>query len=134
MNRMTVTVPLAIAVGAAALPITTVGIGWPIAALAVLAVAWSARATRAGQPQSTDQPGGGDRGVDRGWRVAAGVAALALAAVPALRASMVLAVLCLAAAAMLGSYALAGGRTWRGVAAGAFAAVPGLFRGLHLAV
>jgi hypothetical protein len=37
--------------------------------------------------------------------------------------------ICLGAATMLGSYALAGGRDWRGIASGAVAVIPGAARG-----
>jgi hypothetical protein len=65
-------------------------------------------------------PAGGDR-YERLWRLAAGLAALVLLAVPAVRAAGWLCALCLLAAVPVGSYALAGGQTWAGVGLGAVA-------------
>src|SRR5262245_52078544 len=67
-------------VGAVALPAWRVGIGWPIAALALVGVIAVARFDHDGGEA------GSDRG-DRGWRTAAGVAALALVAVAGVRAA-----------------------------------------------
>ncbi len=121
-SRGLLAVGMAAVAGAAALPITSVGVGWPIAALAVAGVVWATRQNQ-GSPESqgftesrafAEGPGEG-RG-DRAWRLAAGAAALLLAAVPAARASETLAILCLVSAGLLGSYALAGGSTWRDIA------------------
>jgi hypothetical protein len=62
---------------------------------------------------------------DRIWRWAAAAAALVLVAVPAIRASGVLLVLCLLAALGLASYALVGGRTWSSVLFSGFLLLPG---------
>jgi hypothetical protein len=67
---------------------------------------------------------------DRIWRWAAAAAALVLVTVPAVRASGVLAFLCLAAALALAAYALVGGRTWASVLFSGFMLIPGLFRGV----
>jgi hypothetical protein len=107
--------------GAVALPGWHVGVGWFVAAAAVAAVAavahldgWFGRnawvetgADRTGSART--EPGR----ADRAWRTAAGVAALALAAVPTVRAAGWLAAVCLLAALPLGSYALVGGTGWR---------------------
>ncbi len=142
MNRVVVASLAALGVGAAALPVTSVGIGWPISVLAIGGVVWAARSSRPadhadvgdGNPDADRARRAAAERVDRGWRAAAGAAALVLSAVPAVRASGVLALLCLAAATMLGSYALAGGRDWRGIASGAVAVFPGAARGLAWAV
>ncbi len=127
-------------VGAVALPVWRVGIGWAIAALAILGAVLVARSGRNGdQPGSgrdVDQPGsdrnGSDAGsiVDRVWRTAAGAAVVALVAVGAVRAAGWLVAICLIAAVPLASYALAGGRSWRGIAAVSLALVPATVRGM----
>jgi len=66
---------------------------------------------------------------DRIWRWAAGAAALVCVAVPAVRASGVLAFLCLTAAVMLAAYALLGGRSWGPVLFSALVIIPGPFMG-----
>ena len=132
-NRGLAAVALAAVAGAAALPITSVGIGWPISALAIAAAVWATRTAGDVEHESTAEDESTARGearADRAWRLAAGAAALVLSVMPAVRASEVLALLCVGSAVLLGSYALAGGRTWRGIAAGALALVPGLIRGL----
>lgn len=58
---------------------------------------------------------------DLAWRVAAGIAALVLLAVPAVRAAAWLGVLCVVAAVGVGSYSLAGGRSWVGIGWGSVA-------------
>jgi hypothetical protein len=58
-----------------------------------------------------------------GWRAAAGIAALTLAAVPTFRAAGWLAAICLLAAVPLASYAVAGGADWRALGS-SFVAVP----------
>jgi hypothetical protein len=68
---------------------------------------------------------------DRIWRYTAGAAALAFTVVPAVRASGLLAFLCLAAAILLGSYALVGGRTWLELVTAALVLIPGVAQGLH---
>lgn len=68
---------------------------------------------------------------DRVWRWAAGGAALVFAAVPAVRASGPLAALCLAAALVMGSYALAGGRTLLQLLGGGLSLIPGIAQGMH---
>jgi Domain of unknown function (DUF4153) len=130
----------ATAIGALALPIWQVGIGWPLAALALAGTALVARRHRStsGEPATgpAAEDGGGAAPVpgadtfDRAWRIGAGVAALLLAAVPAIRAAGWLAALCLAAATLLGSYALAGGRSWAGALAGGLAFLPAAVGGL----
>ncbi len=123
MERRDVTaLAAATAVGVAAAPLWRLGVGWPLAALAVAGAAVTARSGRS----TVD----GGRRVDRAWRGAAGVAALLLAAVPAIRAAGWLAALCLLVAVLLGSYALAGGRSWGGILAGALAFLPAAVRGL----
>jgi hypothetical protein len=124
-------------VGALALPLWRVGIGWPIAALALLGTIAVARFGRDGGEatatgDATRQGDGGEAtatgdatlaaaagdGGERVWRVAAGVAALGLVAVAGVRAAGWLVALCLLTAFAIGSYALAGGRTWAGVGRG----------------
>jgi hypothetical protein len=58
---------------------------------------------------------------DRAWRIAAGIAALVLLAVPAVRAAVWLDALCVLAALAVGSYALAGGRSFAGIGTGMMA-------------
>jgi hypothetical protein len=120
---------VATGVGAAALPVTSVGIGWPISALAVVAVVWAVRTARDHAPSENGTIPSESR-ADRVWRMSAGVVAAALAIVPAIRASVPLAAMCVVAAVLLASYALAGGRTWRGVVLGLLASMPALARGL----
>src|SRR5512138_1766983 len=79
-RRVLAALAVAALVGAAALPLWRVGVGWPLCALALLPVVLAARSAR-GAP---DTPTGG---AERAWRVAAGTAALVFAAVPAVRAS-----------------------------------------------
>jgi hypothetical protein len=129
-GRVLIAVGTATMVGMLALPVWRVGIGWPLAAFAVAGTALVAR-------RLSKQDGGGSSvggWHDRAWRIAAGVAALLLAAVPAIRAAEWLAALCLMTAALLGSYALAGGRSWGGVLAGAVAIGPAAVRGLGWSV
>jgi hypothetical protein len=129
-----IAIAVATAVGAAALPVWRVGIGWPLCALAVAGAVLTARLVR--DRSATD--GGAERPAtanpawtaDRAWRIAAGVAALVLSAVPAVRASGPLAVMCLGAAVLLGSYALTGGRHWLGILAGVLSFVPAAFESL----
>jgi uncharacterized protein DUF4153 len=118
-RRMLLALAGAAVVGAAALPIWRVGIGWPLAALALLVVVLLVPA-----PATPLAPG------DRIWRGAAGAAALVLAAVPAVRASGPLAALCLLAALLLASYALTGGRSWIELLASTVALIPAAFAGL----
>ncbi|GIJ55089.1 DUF4153 domain-containing protein [Virgisporangium aurantiacum] len=59
--------------------------------------------------------------VDRAWQGAAGLAALVLLAIPGIRAAVWLDVLCVLAAGALGSYSLAGGRSWAGIGLGVLA-------------
>jgi hypothetical protein len=110
------------AVGAVAIPGWRVGIGWPVTAAAVVVVAVAAyRARVAGDRASgasaSDAAAVADGAtlVNWSWRIAAGLAAALLAAVPAVRAAGWLAALCLLAALPLASYALAG--TGAGVSA-----------------
>ncbi len=103
-------------VGALSLPVWRVGIGWPIATLALLGTIAVARSVRDGREvtavrDTTPFVNGGERV----WRVAAGIAAIGLVAVAGLRAAEWLVALCLLTAFAVGSYALAGGRTWIGV-------------------
>jgi hypothetical protein len=127
--RLRIPVAVAGAAGAVALPGWHVGVGWFVAAAAVAAVAGVAAAgmavhfDRRSGPDA-GQDAGGDagghagairhqpRGADRAWRTAAGLAALALAAVPSVRAAGWLTAVCLLVAVPLGSYALAGGAGW----------------------
>jgi len=67
---------------------------------------------------------------DRIWRWAAGAAALVFVAVPAVRASNVLLVLCLFASLLLASYALVGGRTWAWVLFSGFMLLVGVVAGI----
>ena len=82
--------------------------------------------TRGGRRPETTPPTRGDRI----WRWAAAAAALVLVAVPAVRASEVLLVLCLLAALPVASYALVGGRTWASVLFSGFLLLPGAVRGV----
>src|SRR5262245_24057100 len=133
-----IAVTVATAVGAAALPVWHVGLGWPLCALAVAGAVLTARLVRKATPENVtpdkSATDGGAEGptvlVDRAWRIAAGIAALVLSAVPALRASGPLAVMCLGAAVLLGSYALTGGRHWLGILAGVLSFVPAAFESL----
>ena len=110
-SRLRILVAAAGGAGAVALPGWHVGVGWLVGAVAVAVVAahrihwrsWRIAPGRAGTIR---------RDPDRAWRVAAGLAALALAAVPAVRAAAWLATICLLAALPLASYALAGGARW----------------------
>jgi hypothetical protein len=122
-RRTVIAVAVAAAAGACALPGWRTGLGWLVVSLAVTGVVLTARSARA-RPSGPDGDGG-DGDVDRAWRVAAGVCALALTAVPAVRAAGWLTVICLATAVPLASYALAGGRTWVGLFRGATALFPG---------
>jgi hypothetical protein len=109
-------------VGAAALPLTRVGIGWPICALAVLAVGLVARRHR---PAHT-----GRDLTDLAWQVAAGLTGLVLISTAAWRAAGWLVAISAAAGVLLCSYALAGGRRWLDVVGGALAFIPATIRGL----
>jgi hypothetical protein len=68
---------------------------------------------------------------DRIWRYAAGFVALVFVAAPAVRASGVVAVLCILAALLLASYALVGGRTWASVLFNGLVLIPGVMLGAH---
>jgi hypothetical protein len=92
------------AIGAVAMPGWHVGIGWFVVVVAGAAVAAVVANGRSGDNGTTR--------VDRAWRTAAGLAALSLAAVPAVRAAGWLTTVCLFAALPLASYALAGGPLW----------------------
>ena len=61
---------------------------------------------------------------DRAWRVAAAVAATALVGVAGFRAAGWLVAICLGAGLLLGSYALAGGRSWARLVRGLLALAP----------
>jgi hypothetical protein len=139
--RLRVLVASAAGVGAVAMPGWHVGIGWFVAAVAVAGVvtvvwrrrAWAGRTgcgralpahtgiDEAGPERRADgrwwQIGGAHPDLvnraDRAWRIAAGLAALTLAAVPAVRAAGWLAAVCLLAAVPLASSAVAGGGGWR---------------------
>ncbi|MBT8227987.1 MAG: DUF4173 domain-containing protein [Dactylosporangium sp.] len=92
-------------------PLTEPGLGWFLAGTAmtaatVLIVALGQRDARAAPAGSTPWP-------DRAWRLAFGVAALALLAMGAARAATWLFLLCLLTAVGAGSLAVAGGRGWR---------------------
>ena len=119
------------AVGAAALPLTRLGIGWPICALAVLAIAVLApgRAGAAGAA-GVDRPVPAPASVDLVWRGAIGLAGLFLISVAGWRAAGWLVAVCLIAGVLLASYALAGGRGWVGIIAGAVALLPATVQGL----
>lgn len=101
--------------GALALPVWQSGVGWLLVALTTMAAIAASRTASRPSPTSTGE---------RWWRGGAGCTALALVAVAALRDAAWLVVLCLAVATALGSFALAGGTTWRGLARG-LAALPG---------
>ena len=88
-------------VAALLLPGRPAGLGVAVAGLAVVGVAVAC--TRPRDP----------------WRLACWGAAAALAVIPAVRAAEWVVVLSLLAAAVLGSLAVSGARTWRGVVAGA---------------
>ncbi len=113
--------------GAAALPVTGVGIGWIVAAIGPLSVIiFAHRELRRARPAvlaTVDK-------ADRAWRVAAGIAALSLLAVAAIRSAGWLVAACLIASGLLASYALTGGRTCldliRAGVAVIHAAIPGL--------
>jgi hypothetical protein len=122
-RRVLVALAVAALVGAAALPLWRVGIGWPLCGFALLGVVLAARSAH-GTP---DEPTGG---ADRAWRLAAGSVALVFTAVPAVRASGPLAVICLLAALVLASYALTGGRGWLDLATAVVALVPAALEGL----
>jgi Domain of unknown function (DUF4173) len=117
---------VAAAVGALALPAWRVGLGWLISLAAVagaILVARSARRTADGGGSGT-QPRRSETGADRAWRIAAAVAATALVAVAGIRSAGWLVAICLIAGALLGSYAMAGGRSWGRVLRGFFALAP----------
>ncbi len=123
---------------AAALPWDRPGVGWFITAAAVaagtVAAAWSSNAERA--PDRGDpavRPTGAERPSYRPGplvRAAWASAALALVAVGALRAASWLFVLCVLAALVCGSLAVAGGRSARGLFLGAVAVPIATLRGL----
>jgi hypothetical protein len=153
-RRTRVAVLVAAAVGAIALPVRAAGIGWLVALAAVGGAILAARSERpgpdgggAGRPGTgadragiapdragigADRAGiGADRGgADWGWRGAAGLAAVTMVAVPAVRAAPWLDATCLLAGVLLGSYALVGGSSWRQIARSAVALVPGIGHGL----
>jgi hypothetical protein len=123
--RLRILVAGAAGVGAVAMPGWHVGVGWFVAAVAVavvVAVVWRARADGRWWQLGGAHP---DlvNSADRAWRIAAGVAALALAAVPAVRAAGWLAAVCLLTAVLLASYAVAGAGGWRTLAP-SFVALP----------
>ncbi|GAA1824321.1 hypothetical protein GCM10009682_50680 [Luedemannella flava] len=139
-------IALAGAVAAAALPLTRVGIGWPLTQLAILlAVVVGARdrTTAADEPlpvrrpEPAPEPALGPEPADTGEpattaaapdttsarlecaaRLAACVLAVALGLTPALRAAGWLTALAVVGALVLGSYALVGGVGWAGVLTG----------------
>jgi hypothetical protein len=118
-RRLPIALTVAVGAGVLALPLWWVGVGWPICALALLGVALAARSAR---------PATG--GADRAWRIAAGAAALVLATVPAVRASVPLAALCVLTALLLTAYSLVGGRTWAELLASSGSLVPAAVLGL----
>jgi hypothetical protein len=113
-RRVLVGVVFAGAVGAAAMPVWRPGIGWCVSLAAILVVVLLARASSATGADKVVE-----KGVDRAWRFFAGVAGVALIAVPAIRAAGWLVALCVLVGVLLCSYALVGGRTWREIALGA---------------
>jgi hypothetical protein len=105
------------------LPAWRVGIGWVVS---LVAVAGAVAFTRSARRIANGGGSGRDESpVDRAWRIAAAVAATALVGVAGFRAAGWLVAVCIAAGALLSSYALAGGRSWAHVASGMFALVPG---------
>jgi hypothetical protein len=112
------------AVAAVVVPLTRPGVGWLIAAVAMVVSGFVAGF--AAGPRR--RPGAG--------RLLAGLGAVLLVAAGTLRAAGWLFVLCLAVAVPLGSLAVAGGAgTWRGTARGAVAvpaAVPRAVRGVRV--
>jgi hypothetical protein len=126
-RRSDIAVLVAGLLGAASLPVTGVGIGWAVAALGPLAALVVAR--RAARPGHAVRSTTVDIG-DRGWRVAAGLMALLLVAVPAIRSAGWLAALCLIVGAPLASYALTGGRTSVDLVRAGFALLPAAVRAL----
>jgi len=96
------------AVGALALPLGRVGIGWLLTGLAVASAAWSVRL--AARPVGARERGSGP--ADRWFRAAMGAVAVALLAVAGVRAAGWLVALCVVTAAGVGSYALVGGARW----------------------
>jgi Domain of unknown function (DUF4173) len=142
-RRLRVAVLLAGLVGAIALPVTGVGIGWVVATSAVLGVLAAAR-SRSKSSSAVDAPGDGpseepgdapgdglaEGPGERAWRAAAGVAALMLVAVSGIRAAGWLVGLCLATSLPLASYALTGGRSAVDLARGGVALIPATVRGM----
>lgn len=106
-------------VGALALPLWHVGIGWFVAGVAVAAAGLVARMD---EPPPAPEPA--RTGGDRAWRIAAATAALILLAVPAVRAAPWLAAICVGTGVALGAYAVVGGRTWRDLLTAVFAWAP----------
>lgn len=115
-TRVAVALAALAATGTLALPIWRVGIGWPLVAIAGFVVVLATR-SKLHEGDTTDG--------ERGWRSAAGIAAVVLVSVAGIRAAEWLVALCLAAATALVSYSLTGGRTWRGLARG-LTAFPGV--------
>lgn len=126
--RLGVAVLVAGLVGAVALPVTGVGIGWAVAAIALLGVVVAARSRR--PPTREPGPIGRIEYVDRAWRCAAGVTALFLVATAGVRAAGWLVALCLVTSVALASYALTGGRSWVGLMRAGTALVPAVGKGL----
>jgi hypothetical protein len=120
-RRLGVAVLVAGLIGAAALPVAGVGIGWLAGALAVLGVVVIARSQSAGSES---------RRGDRAWRLAAGLAALLLVTMAGVRAAGWLVALCLVAGALLASYALTGGRSALELARGGLALIPAMVRAM----
>jgi hypothetical protein len=105
VGRHRVAVLVAGVVGAVSVPVGRSGIGWPVAALAVIGtVALLRRDERPERARS-----------DRLWRVATTVAAGLLVAVAAIRAAEWFVALCLVVAVPLAAAGMAGGRGWFGL-------------------
>jgi hypothetical protein len=102
-------------VGAVATPVWRPGIGWPIAAVAVVAAVVGLRriSTPAAGPERAKRAPG-----DTIWRVGAVAASLVLVAVAAVRAAEWFVALCLLVAVPLAAAGLAGGSSWLGLGRG----------------
>jgi len=114
-------------VGAVALPVWRIGIGWLIALLGVAAAVLVARTER---PSTVATDPGRGTTTDRAWRIAAAAAATGLVAVAGIRAAGWLVAICVVAGILLGSYALMGGRSWLWLGRGALALIPATALGL----
>jgi hypothetical protein len=114
-------------VGAAAMVVSRPGLGWLLVALAVGTVAVVV-ARRPPTPATLAEPA--PVSVRTSGTALWGGAALALVAVAAIRDAGYLVAICVAAAVVAGSLALAGGRTVGGLAAGACAGTAAVFRAL----